>query len=100
MRVLSHFSHVPLFEIPWIVAGQAPQSKEFSTQEYWSVLPYPSPGDIRNSGIEPTSPVSLALAGGFFTTSAAWEALTSLCVGRSATPRAPLHCTGRPALYL
>ena len=40
----------------------------FSRQEYWSVLSFPPPGDLPNPGIEPTSPVSLALASGFFTT--------------------------------
>ena len=50
---------------PWTVAHQAPLSMEFSRQEYQSGLPFPSPGDIPNSGIEPVSP---ALAGGFFTT--------------------------------
>jgi len=44
---------------------------EFSRQEYWSGLPFPSPGDVPNPGIKP---VSLALAGRFFTTSATWEA--------------------------
>ena len=41
----------------------------FSRQEYWSGLPFPPPGDLPNSGIEPTSSVSPALAGGFFTLS-------------------------------
>ena len=58
-------SHVLLFGIPWTVAYQAPQSVEFSRQEYWSGLPFPSPGDPPNPGMEPSSPV---LAGGFFTT--------------------------------
>ena len=40
----------------------------FSRQEYWSGLPFPTPGDLPNPGIEPASPVSPALAGGFFTT--------------------------------
>ena len=40
----------------------------FSRQEYWSGLPFPPPDDVPDSGIEPTSPVSPALAGGFFTT--------------------------------
>ena len=44
----------------------------FSRQEYWSGLPYPSPGNLPNPGIEPESPVSLTLAGRFFTTSATW----------------------------
>ena len=40
---------------------------EFSRQEYWSGLPYPTPGDLPDAGIEPASLVSPALAGGFFT---------------------------------
>ena len=48
----------------------------FPRQEYWSGLPLPSPEDLPDPGIEPTSHVSysFALAGGFFATSAAWEA--------------------------
>ena len=41
--------------IPWTVAYQAPLSMEFSRQEYWSGLPFPSPGDFPNPGIEPRS---------------------------------------------
>ena len=41
---------------PWAVAYQAPLSMEFSRQEYWSGLPFPSPGDLPNPGIEPRSP--------------------------------------------
>ena len=41
---------------PWTAAHQAPQSMEFSRQEYWSGLPFPSPGDLPNPGIEPGSP--------------------------------------------
>ena len=46
----------------------------FSRQEYWSGLPCPPPGDLPDPGIEPVSLVSLALAGGFFTTGTTWEA--------------------------
>jgi len=49
-------SRVRLFAIPWTVAYQAPQSMEFSRQEYWSGLPFPSPGHLLNPGIEPGSP--------------------------------------------
>ena len=49
-------SHVQLFATPWIVAYQAPPSMGFSRQEYWSGLPFPSPGDLPNPGIEPGSP--------------------------------------------
>ena len=48
---------------------QAPQSLGFSRQEYWDGLPFASPGNLPNPGIKPTSLVSPALAGGFFTTS-------------------------------
>ena len=51
--ILGHFSRVQLFAIPWIVAYQAPLSMGFSRQEYWSELPFPSPGDLPNPGIKP-----------------------------------------------
>ena len=44
------------FATPWTVAYQAPPSMAFSRQEYWSGLPFPSPGDIPDPGIEPGSP--------------------------------------------
>ena len=49
-------SRVRLFATPWTVAYQAPQSMGFSRQEYWSGLPFPSPGDLLDPGIEPRSP--------------------------------------------
>ena len=49
-------SRVQLFATPWTVAYQAPPSLWFSRQEYWSGLPFPSPGDLPNPGIEPGSP--------------------------------------------
>ena len=58
-------SPVRLFVTPWTLACQALLSVEFSRQEYWSGLPFPTPGDLLNTGIEPVSP---ALAGGFFAT--------------------------------
>ena len=54
---------------PWTVAHQDPLSMGFSRQEHWSGLSCPPPGDLPSPGIELTSPVSPALAGGFFTTS-------------------------------
>ena len=45
----------------------------FSKQEYWSELPFPTPGDLPNPGIEPASLASLALASEFFTTSATFR---------------------------
>ena len=52
------------FATTWTVAHQAPLSMGFCRQEYWSGLPFPSPGDLPDPGIEPSSP---ALAGRFFT---------------------------------
>ena len=49
-------SRVWLFSTPWTVAYQAPPSMGFSRQEYWSGLPFPSPGDLPDPGIEPGSP--------------------------------------------
>ena len=53
--MLSRFSHVQLFATAWTVARQVPLSMEFSRQEYWSGLPFPSPGDIPDPGIEARS---------------------------------------------
>ena len=58
-------SHVQPFATPRTAVHQAPLLMEFSKQEYWSGLPFPTPGDLPNPGIEPMSP---ALAGRFFTT--------------------------------
>ena len=49
-------SHVQLFATPWTIAHQTPLSMGFSRQEYWSGLPFPSPGDLPKPGIEPGSP--------------------------------------------
>ena len=49
-------SHVRLFVTLWTAAYQAPPSMGFSRQEYWSGLPFPSPGDLPNPGMEPRSP--------------------------------------------
>ncbi|ELR58856.1 hypothetical protein M91_15770, partial [Bos mutus] len=48
---------------------QAPLSMGFSRQEYWNRFPFPTPGDLPNPGIKPSSLASPALASGFFTTS-------------------------------
>ena len=66
--VVQSLGRVRLFATLWTVAHQAPLSIGFSRPEYWSGLPFPSPGDLPDPGIEPTCPVSRALAGGFFTT--------------------------------
>ena len=62
-------NHVQLFRTPWTVACQALLSMQFARQEYWSGLPFPSPGDLLDPGIKLASLVSPALADGFFTTS-------------------------------
>ena len=72
--MVSRFSHVQLLATLWTVAHQAPLSMGFTRQEYWSGLPCPPPGNLPDPGIEPTSFMSPALAGGLFTASATWEA--------------------------
>ena len=65
------------FTAPWAIAHQAPLLMEFSRQEYWSGVPFPTLRDLASHplpGIEPTTLESPALTGGFFTTSANWEA--------------------------
>ena len=49
-------SRVQLFVTSWTIAHQAPPSMEFSRQQYWSGVPFPSPGDLPDPGIEPRSP--------------------------------------------
>ena len=61
-------SHIQLFATPWTVAYQTPLSMEFSRQECWSGVPFPSAGGLPHLWIIPTAPASPALAGGFFTT--------------------------------
>ena len=61
-------SHVQLFATPWTIAHPAPLSMEFSKQEYWSSLPFPTPRDLPDPEIEPASLGPPVLAGRFFTT--------------------------------
>ena len=68
------------FATPWSVACQAPLSMGFSRQEYWSELPFPSPGTLPDPGIKPTSLVSPAMAGRFLTTR---EALSQMFKGKA-----------------
>ena len=70
---LSGFSRVPLFVTLWTLALQAPLSMGFFSQEYWSGLSCPPPGDLPNPGIEPVSLMSAVLAGRFFITRTTWE---------------------------
>ena len=68
MCVCAVLSHVQLFATLWTVARQAPLSMEFSRQESWSGLLFPTPGDLPDPGMELESLGSLALASGLFTT--------------------------------
>ena len=68
-------NHVQLFATPWTIACQAPLCMGFSRQEYWSELPFPTPGDLPDPAIEPASTASPALAGGFFTIAPAGKPL-------------------------
>ena len=75
-------SSVLLFVTLWTVVRQAPLSMGFSRPEYWSRLPFPTPGDLPDPGIKPTSLGSPELAGGFFTNCTTWEA-----------PYVPMHAS-------
>ena len=67
-------SHVCLFATPWTVTHQTPLSMEFSRQEYWSGLPFPTPGNLPNPRNKLASPESLALTDRFLTT-VTWEVI-------------------------
>ena len=79
--VWSYFSRVRLFVTLWTVDCQALLSMGFSRQECWGGLPCPPPGHLPDPGVKPASLMSPALAGGFFTASATWEAhILVLCL--------------------
>ena len=78
LLLLSHFSRVQLCVTLWTVACQASRSMGFSREEYWSGQPCLPSGDLPDSGMEPRSLKSPALAGEFFTTSTTWEAPVSV----------------------
>ena len=86
-------SRIRLFATPWTVAHQAPLSMGFSRQGYWSGLPCLPPGDPPDPGIKLGFLASPALAGGFFTTSATWEALGNS--GLAQTPHQLRTACGR-----
>ena len=65
-----------LFVTLWTVAHQVPLSMGFPRQEYWSRLPFHFPGELPDPGIEAIFLTPPALAGGFFITSATWNACT------------------------
>ena len=83
---------VQLFATPWSVARQNPPSVNFSRQEHWSGLPFPTPGDLPSPGIEPTSLVSPALAGRFFINCTTWEAQLQYAFAYTVTPFDSLKC--------
>ena len=56
LLLFSHYIMSDSFATPWTIAYQAPLSMGFPRQEYWSVLPFPSLGDLPDPGIEPVSP--------------------------------------------
>ena len=68
----------PTLVTPWTVAHQAPLSMGFPRQEYWSGLPFPTPGDLPNPGIKLVSPAYPALAGRFFITEPPGKTIFSL----------------------
>ena len=85
-------SRVRLFVTPWTVVRQAPLSMGFSRQEYWSGVQFPSPGNLPDPGIKPVSLISPALVGGFFTTSATWEAYSISLAIREMKIKTILRC--------
>ena len=86
---------------PWTVAYQAPLSMGFSRQEYWSGVPFPSPGDLPDSGIKPGSPVLQTDAvpseppgkpkGDAVATWAGNQTRASRVAGENSTPEPPMH---------
>ena len=72
MLLFSHAVMSDSFAAAWTIAGEVPLSMVFPRQEYWSRLPSPSPEDLLDPGIKPTSP---ALADGFFTTESSGESM-------------------------
>ena len=78
-------SHVQLFVSPWTRAHQAPLSVEFSRQEYWSGLPFPSPGNLPDPGIKPTSLAPPALQVDSLPSDPPGKSQTSYAFSKSAT---------------
>ena len=97
--VLRHFSHVWLFATQWTIAHQSPLSLGFSRQQYWSGLQWPPPGELPNPGIEPTSLMSPALAGGLFITGTTWEAPLSVYYSRNHIILSYLHWINIQVLF-
>ena len=68
------------FVTPWTIAHQAPLSMAFSRQDYWSGLPFSTPGNLPNPGIEPIFLMSPALADIFFTTAPLGKPINKMLV--------------------
>ena len=83
-------SCLTLRDSQWTVACQAPLSLGFPRQEYQSGLPFPTLGDLPDPEIEPESPASPALGGGFFATMSLWKPLASC--GHKLLSCSPLPC--------
>ena len=98
--MLSCFSRVQLFANLWTIALQAPLSMGFSRQEYCSGFPCPPPGDLPNPGIELASLPSPAWAGSFFTTSATWEAHSSVSITSFKKKKAAVTQNGQMLLEM
>ena len=81
-----------LFAIPLTGVRQTPLSMEFSRQERWRGLPFPTPGDLPDPRMKPTRLASPALVAGFFTTTATWEPLLPYRLLRNREQRS-LACT-------
>ena len=77
------------FAMPQTLALQTPLSMGFSRHRYWSGLPFPFPGDLSDSGMEPVSPASPALAGAFFTTESPGKPLSEIYQVLKATEPTP-----------
>ena len=88
--VVESLSHVWFFVTPWTVSHQVPLAMEFSRQEYWSGLSFPSPGTLPDRGIELESP---ALAGGFFTTDISGKPSRPVPLSEQPLPRVVLLST-------
>ena len=82
-RRVKSLSRVRLLVTPWTIAYQASQTMGFSRQEYWSGLPFPSPGDLLDPGIKPGSPALQADA---------WAVCVCVCVC-SVTQLCPTLCS-------
>ena len=82
-------SHSQLFVAPGTISYQDPLPMEFSRQEYWSRVPFPSPGYLPDPGIKPSSPASHELMGKFFTTVPPGKPFTEMFCPKFATLQLP-----------